>query len=256
MYRQIHTYERVASCLAAEITSGRWEAGARLPGENALAQQFRVARGTIRQALALLRSRQIVTMAQQGSGTFVTFDKNVLAFEDGFSHALRRHHIDVTTTVLRRGVVIRDANLARKLGMGTDRFIAFDRRRNLADGTLISLERSRIPVTGDTWALAGVDLTRQSLVRALEDRAGMVASWQELEVDAAPLPVEPHLFEGEASPDMGRMLRLTRILRQHDGHIVEFVQSWLNPDHFTVHTDGPLGETIKVRAQAGERRDG
>lgn len=256
MYRQVHAYERIASRIAAEIASGRWEAGARLPGENALAQEFRVARGTIRQALALLRTRQFVTMAHQGSGTFVTYDRNVLAFEDGFSHALRRHRIEATTTVLRRGVMVRDQHLARQLGVGSDRFIAFDRRRNLADGTLISLERSRIPMSGETWSLAGVDLSKESLVKALQDRAGMVATWQELEVDAVPLPGEPDLFDGGRPPDMGRMLRLTRILRQHDGRVVEFVQSWLHPGHFTVRMDAPLGENIQVRAEAGGRHDG
>lgn len=256
MSRQVHAYERIAARIAAGIASGRFPAGERLPGENALAQEFRVARGTIRQALSLLRNRQLLTTARQGSGTFVTYDHNVLAFEDGFSHALRRHRVKVATVVARRGEVVRDPSLARRLGMASDRFIAFDRRRSLADGTFISLERSRIPMTEGTWPLAELDLARESLVQALAERAGMVAAWQELEVDAAPLPDDRHLFGGETPPEDGRMLRLTRTLRQEDGRVVEFVQSWLHPDHFTVRMDGPLGERVEVRARAGERHDG
>lgn len=248
MYRQVHAYERIAARLASEIAAGRWEAGTRLPGENPLALEFGVSRGTIRQALALLRHRQIVTSAQQGSGTFVTYDRNVLSFEDGLSQALKRHRVPVRITVLRQAAIVDDAALARRLGLPGELFLAFDRRRDRPDGMLVSLEQSRVPYSDATARLLGIDLAKESLVAALAARAGLVATRQDLEVDVAPLPKD---VAGAPEAVAMAMLRLTRTLRQHDGGVVEHVTSWLHPGHFRLHVEAPLGEAVRVRAAAG-----
>jgi GntR family transcriptional regulator len=63
-------YATIAEKLRAEITSGRWKAGSPIPAETALMQEFDVALGTMRQAIALLVNEGLLER-QHGRGTFV-----------------------------------------------------------------------------------------------------------------------------------------------------------------------------------------
>jgi DNA-binding GntR family transcriptional regulator len=63
-------YERVAGDLAARIGAGEFPPGARLPAELALAAEYRVAYGTVRRAMHVLRRRGLV-VTRWGKGTFV-----------------------------------------------------------------------------------------------------------------------------------------------------------------------------------------
>ncbi|NGO76328.1 GntR family transcriptional regulator [Streptomyces sp. YC504] len=60
-------YQRIASCLAAEISAGRIRDGSRLPAERDLAERFGVARQTVRAALELLRSQRLITTGRRGT---------------------------------------------------------------------------------------------------------------------------------------------------------------------------------------------
>lgn len=65
-----YTYVRVADQVEADIRSGRLPAGARLPNERAMGEQYGVAPGTARRAVRELRDRGLVaTLANKG--TFV-----------------------------------------------------------------------------------------------------------------------------------------------------------------------------------------
>ncbi|MEU0797189.1 winged helix-turn-helix domain-containing protein [Amycolatopsis sp. NPDC005961] len=65
-----YVYVAVADHIAARIEAGHLPAGARLPGERELAEEYRVALGTARRALVELRERGLVrTLAAKG--TFV-----------------------------------------------------------------------------------------------------------------------------------------------------------------------------------------
>lgn len=64
-------YQRVAAAIAEAIESGRYPAGARLPGERDLADEHGVSRPTIREAMIALEIRGLVE-ARHGSGIYVT----------------------------------------------------------------------------------------------------------------------------------------------------------------------------------------
>jgi DNA-binding GntR family transcriptional regulator len=64
-------YVRVADALAARITAGELAAGARLPAEQALAEEYGVAYGTVRRAMDVLRDRGLIVTIW-GKGTFVS----------------------------------------------------------------------------------------------------------------------------------------------------------------------------------------
>jgi GntR family transcriptional regulator len=61
-------YRQLAAILRARITAG--EITARLPGERALADEFGIALGTVRKAIAVLRDEGIVETTP-GWGTYV-----------------------------------------------------------------------------------------------------------------------------------------------------------------------------------------
>ncbi len=78
----IHTarlYEQVVVRLEAQILSGEFQPGDRLPNEREFAEKFRVSRTVIREAVKTLREKGLVS-SEQGRGTFVT---------DGTSRAAR-----------------------------------------------------------------------------------------------------------------------------------------------------------------------
>lgn len=63
-------YQRVANSIVAEIRSGKYPRGERLPPERELAEEFGVSRPTVREAMIALEIRGIVE-ARRGSGIYV-----------------------------------------------------------------------------------------------------------------------------------------------------------------------------------------
>jgi GntR family transcriptional regulator len=63
-------YKQIADLLRAAITSGELAPGAQLPSEQELVDEHGVARGTVRQAITLLRSEGLVDVVR-GRGSFV-----------------------------------------------------------------------------------------------------------------------------------------------------------------------------------------
>lgn len=68
--RPEYVYVQVADHIAQQISSGRLAAGAMLPGERALAEEYGVALNTARNAVALLRERGLV-VTLPAKGTYV-----------------------------------------------------------------------------------------------------------------------------------------------------------------------------------------
>ncbi|WP_375547170.1 GntR family transcriptional regulator [Micromonospora chalcea] len=62
-------YRAIADELRRRIESGAIPSGSLLPAESALTAEFRASRGTIRQAIALLRDERLVT-TEHGRGTY------------------------------------------------------------------------------------------------------------------------------------------------------------------------------------------
>lgn len=59
-----------AESVRAEIVSGRWAVGERIPNETALSEMLSVSRGTVREAVRALVSQGLLE-TRQGSGTYV-----------------------------------------------------------------------------------------------------------------------------------------------------------------------------------------
>lgn len=79
-------YRRVAADLRESIAAGAYGSGARLPAEGAIAAQYGVSRGTVRQALALLRADGLVT-SRRGTRRVVLGAARVQSFAELTSFA-------------------------------------------------------------------------------------------------------------------------------------------------------------------------
>src|SRR4051812_44594718 len=69
-FRPLQRYEQVAERLAADIRSGSYAPGERLPAERELARVLEVSRASVREALASLQLQGFVE-TRKGAGTFV-----------------------------------------------------------------------------------------------------------------------------------------------------------------------------------------
>ncbi|MGI9099952.1 MAG: GntR family transcriptional regulator [Solirubrobacteraceae bacterium] len=161
-------YKQIADLLRAAIMSGELAAGQRLPSEQELVDAHGVARGTIRQAVMLLRSEGLIEV-QHGRGSFVRARPPVRRLgHDRFS---RRHWqrgkapylADLegegrvaSVDVLEVGRSTAPEHVAELLGVEPGADVLLRRRRYLADDTPMQMASSYIP-----WSVAeGTQMTQ------------------------------------------------------------------------------------------------
>jgi GntR family transcriptional regulator len=222
-------YERIVAELARDIRGGRLPRGAQLPGEHELATRFDVSRNTVRQALAELGDRGLIA-TRSGKGSFVTFDDRPLDDRIGWTRALAEQGVSTTTTVARLELVC-EPELAQRCGVPSAEFLAVDRIRSVVDGSVISVERSRLPAVGELRTLPERGL-RQSLYDVLR-AVGLVPENGEEWVELVRLTDAEAELLGRAPGEP--FLRTRRLSRDHAGQFVEHVESLLDPDRFRLH---------------------
>jgi GntR family transcriptional repressor for pyruvate dehydrogenase complex len=84
-------YEAAARQLQAAIEAGTWAPGARLPSERELAQMLDIGRSSVREALRVLETMDLVEI-RPGEGTFVCQERHPLA-DTGLRALLQEDHI-------------------------------------------------------------------------------------------------------------------------------------------------------------------
>lgn len=170
--RRPPAYQRVAQQLREEINSGIWAPGDRLPSEHELVRLHGVSRNTIRQALQLLASANVV-QRHQGRGTFVA--------QQGLSHVLG--DLRSLTDVMRgRGLspgiadieigVDRDPPLAAREFLRDSRSWRISRLRT-GDGRPFCLMDSWLPEVIGSQVAPDQLMERQSLYAILSSELGV-----------------------------------------------------------------------------------
>jgi GntR family phosphonate transport system transcriptional regulator len=140
-------WQRIAEVLAAEISSGSFLPGARLPTETALAERFGVNRHTLRQAIGALSTAGLVSV-QHGRGTFVR-PAPIVEYPIGartrFSEIISRQSMMADGELLASRESPATAEVAEALGLpgGTPVIVLEILRR--ADGLPVSVVTSHLP---------------------------------------------------------------------------------------------------------------
>ena len=222
--------ERIVAELSTRINGGALRAGDRLASEADIATEFGVSRGTVRAALAELQRLDLIA-TRPGLGSFVTFDGLPLDSEAGWARALTDAGAEVTTEILEIALVPDGAARAPLPTELADRDVVALSRRRLLGGRPISFEHAVVPAVGPLRGLPTTGLVDGSLTASLR-AAGLVAHHGRQEARVVPTPddVAAHL---EHAPGTA-VLRTTRLSFAVDGGVVEHVESFLDPDHFSL----------------------
>lgn len=221
--------ERIAADLADRIQRGVLKSGEKLASENQLAQHYGVSRGTLRQALSYLRQRSLVK-SRPGVGSFIAYHGASLDKPEGWTTATAEAGAPTTTEVVRVERVARPGDLAELF----DEHATFQRilRRRLSAGAPISLEEAYLPSNEMLDLILARGLLGSSLSTTMR-AAGMVPVRGEQDVRVRPLPRKcAALLDAEPG---ALFLYSSRRSFDEGGMLVELVNSYLNPDQFTLH---------------------
>jgi GntR family transcriptional regulator len=175
-------YSVIASRAEARIRSGQWAPGSRLPSERVLCNILDVSRATLRQALAELEERGLISR-HQGRGTFVARPRVEAALSGFFSirEALHARGMTVVTRVLGVTVVEASRQLSADLGcLPGDPLVRLERLRLVETEPLV-LESSHLPgalfpdlVAADFVTRSLYDILREDYGRAVSDAIEML----------------------------------------------------------------------------------
>jgi GntR family transcriptional regulator len=228
MYRKVGGKKRrLVGDLTDLIRSGRLAHGERLPGENQLALQYQVSRGTVRSALSELQQLELIS-TQAGVGSFVIFDGVQLDQRIGWARALADAGAPVTTELL--GIeTVRDHYLMDEFGL--DSYVAVRRVRR-EHGRGISLEKAMVPAVGILADLPETGLVKDSLTATLK-AAGRVSVGGDQWISTERLDAQCAEVLGRSIGEL--FLRAERTSIDADGGLVECVVSLLDPDRFQFH---------------------
>nr|MBX2886796.1 UTRA domain-containing protein [Granulosicoccus sp.] len=177
-------------------------------------------------------ARQGLITTRSGIGSFVTYDNVTLDSDLGWTLALAKGGVQLTTKTLtlKRG---RCAASSRFLEVKND-FLCIDRVR-LDNSTQkgLSYERSRLPWHTSYSHIIDEGLVEDSLNKTLIAQGITVTSGEEWAEVLCRLPTDTakRMKRGTNEP----MLKLRRVTRSADNQVVEFVDSVLDPAHFGLH---------------------
>jgi GntR family transcriptional regulator len=202
-------YFQLRKLLEAEIVSGRWAPGERLPSEPAICEQFQLSRTTVRQALAELESEGLIRK-QKGRGTFIAEPRStswLLQSSHGFYDECVRAGHTVTSRVLRQEVEVLPSWAADALGLpeGSEG-VTVERLRSIDERLVMYVLNHLPPDLAGT--VLGAELRGGSLYGVLEEREGLRVCGGRRVVQAVPA-------EGD----------LARLLEVDSGAPILFVES-------------------------------
>lgn len=151
-------WRQVADGIEREIADGRHVPGEKLPGENEIAETYRVNRHTVRRALAALAERGLVR-AERGSGTYVETPKlsYPLRSRTRFSEIVGAGGRDPRGQLIGASVEPATRDIARQLGLKTGAMLVRIEGLRFADRTPICVattwfSAARFPDAGALYA--------------------------------------------------------------------------------------------------------
>ncbi|GAB3596915.1 putative HTH-type transcriptional regulator YurK [Corynebacterium faecale] len=222
-------YSRIATAITARIDAKQFAPGDRLPAERELAQEFGVARMTVRQALDQLQMDGLIGRKRgRTGGSFVLGSRPILELTriDGFRLQLSSRGHQTDSTVLLAEEIPASALVATRLQITEGDPVARIVRLLTVDATPILIEDSYFPahsvpgmldqdlgrsvheLLGEQWSLAPV--------RKKETIAPGVATPFE----------QQHLGVGTSLP----LLRIHRVAEIAGGQIIEYSEDVLRSD--------------------------
>jgi GntR family transcriptional regulator len=230
----IPLYHQLKDVLLRGILDGDWKPGTRLPTENELAEQFRISKITVRQAV-----RELVTAGyvqrEQGRGTFVRRP----SVEQGpreltsFTEDMRRRGLTASSRILEQTTVPASADLAARLQVRPQDPMFRLRRLRLADGEPVGVQTAHVPLAL-VPRIAEIPF-QGSLYEMLQFHYDLRPARAKETHAAIVLGDEDAILLGVRAGTAALMAERTTFLA--NGRPIEFVQSIMRGDRYTIVLD-------------------
>ncbi|OTA26036.1 hypothetical protein B9G54_06145 [Alloscardovia macacae] len=227
--------QSVAEDLAEKIRRGELRDGERLASESAMSKEFGVARGTLRSALNILKEQNLI-VTKPGVGSFISYHGHDMGAQSGWQ----------------RGTIEAGSPTATKL-ISIDRIPVPDKIHQLygTEGDMYRITRQRISVSStakDPVSLEISYLPANQILDAIMDSSGLLNESISLTMQAAGLvPVSgmqdatvssaPKKYAKYLSKKVKHFLEVRLASFNDEGQLVEYVISYLDPHHFSLHMD-------------------
>lgn len=242
-------YKQIADGVRDQIASGELAPSDALPSERMLMDTYGAARGTVRQAIGLLRAEGLIEV-EHGRGSFVrpsppirrlAYDRFARRHREAGRAAFlaeaekegRRPEVEI----LHVGRGKAPADVAEQLGLDQGAAVLVRHRRYLADGQPVEVATSFIP-----WGLAnGTAMTRKNtgpggIYARIEELGHRLARFTEDVTARMPTPDEVRLLAlGPGVP----VFRLLRTAYDGDGVAVEVCDTVIAADRYVLAYELP-----------------
>ena len=224
-------YKSIADRLRLRLNSADFAIGSPLPGEKKLAEEFGVARMTIRKAIDLLVDWGLV-VRRHGSGTFVA-RKDVhheTSNLTGLAEVLRKQGKEVVSQVLAFEVMPAPPAIASLLRIKIDERIYFSRRVRYVDGKPLMLEDSYMPVK--LFRNLSLSHLEGSKFDYIEKECGIIISGNYETL--TPVLADKQLARSMNVPEQTPLLRITSLSYSDSGEFLNYSVMFRNTSDYQV----------------------
>lgn len=246
-------YKSIADKLRLRLNSSDFNIGSPLPGEKKLAQEFSVARMTIRKAINLLVESGLV-VRRHGSGTYVA-RKDVhheTSNLTGLAEVLRQQGKEVVSKVLVFEVMPAPPVIASQLRIKIDERIYFSRRVRYVDGKPLMLEDSYMPVK--LFRHLSLGHLEGSKFDYIEKECGITISGNYETL--TPVLADKQLARSMNVPEQTPLLRITSLSYSDSGEFLNYSVMFRNASEYQVdyhlrrvQTQSPLTQPPEQHGQ-------
>lgn len=230
---QLPMYYRIEQAILEKIQGGQLKPGTQLPSETELAQQYNVSRITAKRALDDL-VQQGRAFRQQGRGTFVAHARirEISGFRS-FSEDIRARGLTPSSRVLTCKEVEPEDSIRQRLHLDEGEHAYLIKRLRLASDDPVAVETAYLPCK-ICPGLLEANFATSSLYTVLKDRYGILPTWADAEIEAAPAnKEEAHLLQMKVGKPV---LAARRITFSANYEVIESVYSIYRGDRFTFYT--------------------
>lgn len=241
-------YLQIKEWMRRQIASGAWPASYKLRAEADLAEDFDLARGTVRRAIEELTAEGLLTRTH-GRGTFVTpqaVEQPLAERLMTYSEALIAQGIAYRTEVLEQRVIPSPPTVADCLGIDAGEPLFYLRRIRSVDGTPLLLLHNYVVHTCCP-GIEAVDFTHYRLFEVLEECYLLRLSWGrrtfQAQVADAGMAALLDIEAGDA------LMHLAQTTFLHDERAVEYSDVWLRGNRFRLAARVRRGREDQVDIQ-------
>ena len=224
-------YKSIADRLRLRLNSADFAIGSPLPGEKKLAEEFGVARMTIRKAIDLLVDWGLV-VRRHGSGTYVA-RKDVhheTSNLTGLAEVLRKQGKEVVSQVLAFEVMPAPPAIASLLRIKIDERIYFSRRVRYVDDKPLMLEDSYMPVK--LFRNLSLSHLEGSKFDYIEKECGIIISGNYETL--TPVLADKQLARSMNVPEQTPLLRITSLSYSDSGEFLNYSVMFRNASEYQV----------------------